>query len=141
MGFNQSMSEVAPGSSLVTSRICWEPYVLAAVEAVMKNKSIEKTVTGRIHGTDVSAGFEKGWVEMLDLNLQVAAPGTQEAMDSAIEQFKRGNGDFVFKGDYIGVNPDNPSDTYDLSNGYIENENTSYPLFNYILSDVITIID
>ena len=139
VGYNQSMSEVAPGTSLVTARICWEPYVLAAVDALMTNRKIESTVSGRIHGTDVSAGFEKGWVEMVDLNLQAAAPGTQEAMDSATEQFRRGNTDFVFRGDYRGTDPNDPSDTCDLRNGYIENENTSFPLFHYILSDIITI--
>ena len=139
VGFNQSMSEVAPGTSLVTSRICWEPYVLAAVEAVMKNESIEKTVSGNIHGTDVSAGFEKGWVEMDDLNQQVAAPGTQDAMDREIEKFRNGNKDFVFKGNYTGVSPTDPSDTYDLRKGFIENANTSYPTFHYVISDIITI--
>ena len=141
VGYNQSMSEVAPGTSLVTSRICWEPYVLQAVEAVMMNKTIEDVVSGRIHGTDVFAGFEHGWVEMLDLNQQVAAPGTEEAMNSEIEHLKRGTVDFVFKGDYKGVDPDNPSDTIDLSGGYIENQNTSYPTFHYILSDIITVVD
>ncbi|MBE5842708.1 MAG: BMP family ABC transporter substrate-binding protein [Butyrivibrio sp.] len=139
VGYNQSMSEVAPGTSLVTSRICWEPYVLSAVDAVMKNRKIEKEVSGNIHGTDVCAGFDKGWVEMVDLNLQVAAPGTQEAMDGVIERFKHGNVDFVFKGEYTGVNLDDPSDTCDLRKGYIENENTSYPLFHYILTDIISI--
>lgn len=139
VGYNQSMSEVAPGTSLVAARICWEPYVTAAVAAVMANKSIESVVTGSIHGTDVSAGFEKGWVEMVDLNLQVAAPGTQEAMDSAIEQFKRGKGDIVFRGDCNGVNPDNPNDTIDLNSGYVENRTTSFPTFYYILKDIITI--
>ena len=139
VGYNQSMSEVAPGTSLVTSRICWDPYVIAAVDAVMANKPIESFVSGHIHGTDVSAGFEKGWVEMLDLNLQVAAPGTQLAMDRAIERFKHGNGDFVFKGNYTGVNPDDPEDTCDLRNGYPENKDTSYPTFHYILNDVITV--
>ena len=140
VGYNQSMSEVAPGASLVTSRVCWEPYVLGAVDALMANRKIEKVVSGRIHGTDVSAGFEKGWVEMVDLNLQVAAPGTEEAMNAAIELFKKGNGDFVFKGDYKGVDPNIPSDTCDLNTGYIENEKTSYPTFHYILSDIITIV-
>ena len=139
VGYNQSMSEVAPGTSLVTSRICWEPYVLAAVDAVWNDKVIETVVTGRIHGSDVSAGFEKGWVAMDDLNLQIAAKGTQAAMNKAIDQFKRGNGDFVFKGDYVGVNPDDPSDTFNLKSGYKENENTSYPLFHYVLKDVITV--
>ena len=141
VGYNQSMSEVAPGASLVTSRICWEPYVLSAVDAVMKNKKIESVVSGQIHGTDVFAGFERGWVEMVDLNLQAAAPGTQAAMDSAIEQFKRGKVDFVFRGDYVGINPDDPTDTCDLSKGYIENENSSFPMFHYILSDLITVED
>ena len=139
VGYNQSMSEVAPGASLVTSRICWEPYVLSAVAAVLSEKKIESFVSGDIHGTDTCAGFEKGWVEMVDLNQQVCAPGTPEAMNSAIDKFKRGNTDFVFKGDYTGVNPDDPSDTIDLRNGYTENADTSYPLFNYILKDVITI--
>lgn len=141
VGYNQSMSEVAPGTSLVTSRICWDPYVVAAVDAVMTNKSIESVVSGDIHGTDACAGFEKGWVEIDGLNEQVAAPGTQEAMDKAIEQFKNGYVDFVFKGNYTGVNPDDPSDTCDLRNGYIENEYTSYPLFHYILTDVITVVE
>ena len=141
VGFNQSMSEVAPGSSLVTSRICWEPYVLAAVDALMSEKKIESFVKGNVHGSDVSAGFERGWVEMIDLNQQVAAPGTQEAMDKAIKRFQRGNADFVFKGDYRGVNPDDPSRTIDLRNGYIENKDTSYPLFDYYLSDIITIVE
>ena len=139
VGYNQSMSDVAPAASLVTSRICWEKYVLSAVDAVMRDKQIESMVSGRIHGTDVSAGFEKGWVEMTDLNRQAAAPGTQEAMDSAIEQFRRGKSDFVFKGDYTGVDPDDPADTIDLRGGYAENENTSFPTFHYILNDVITI--
>ena len=139
VGFNQSMSEVAPGTSLVASRICWEPYVLAAVDAVMMNKRIESVVTGNIHGTDVSAGFDLGWVEMVDLNQQAAAPGTQEAMDSVIEKFKRGNTDFVFRGEYFGVDPINPVDTFSLRNGYQENEFCSYPLFHYILTDIITV--
>ncbi len=139
VGYNQSMSEVAPGSSLVTSRICWEPYVLGAVDAVMKERPIEQLVTGNVHGTDICAGFEMDWVEMIDLNQQVAPLGTQEAMDSAIEDFKNGEVDQVFYGNYIGVDPEDPSDTIDLTNGYIENETTSYPTFHYILTDIITV--
>ena len=139
VGYNHSMSDVAPTASLVTSRICWEPYVLSAVDAVMKNRQIESRVSGRIHGSDVSAGFEKGWVEMTDLNLQAAAPGTQDAMDRAIDMFRRGNVDFVFRGNYKGVNPTDPLDTCNLQTGYVENEHCSYPLFHYILTDIITI--
>ena len=123
VGWGQSMSEVAPGTSLVTSRICWEPYVLSAVEAVMTDKKIETVVSAKIWGNDVSAGFEKGWVEMMDLNLTIAAPGTQDAIDKAIDQFKRGNNDMVF------------------GTGYIENNHSSYPLFDDIPTDIITIVE
>lgn len=139
VGYNQSMSEVAPGTSLVAARICWEAYITAAVDAAMRRKPIEKVVSGRVHGNDVSAGFEKGWVELVDLNQQIAAPGTQAAVDSAIEQFRRGDGSFVFRGDYTGVNPDDPGDTCDLTNGWIENEHSSFPTFHYILNDVIEV--
>ena len=139
VGNDQSMSEVAPCASLVASRTCWEPYVLSAVEAVLSSRSIEKEVAGHIHGTDVSAGFDRGWVEMMDLNPRFAAPGTQEAMDSAIQQFRRGKVDFVFRGNYIGVNPDDPADTIDLREGYIENEHTSFPTFHYLLDGIVTV--
>ena len=45
----------------------------------------------------------------------------------------------VFQGDYIGVNPDNPSEKIDLKEGYIENEYSSAPTFKYILKDIITV--
>ena len=73
--------------------------------------------------------------------MQVAAPGTQEAMDAAIEQLKKGNIDFVFKCGYIGVNPEDSSDIIDLHAGYIENKNTSYPTFHYMLLDIITVVE
>ena len=52
--------------------------------------------------------------------------------------FKKGNIN-VFQGDYIGVNPDNPSEQIDLKEGYIENEYSSAPTFKYILKDIITV--
>ena len=139
VGYNQSMAEVAPGTSLVATRICWEPYVTAAVDAVMRRQPIERVTSGRVHGNDVSAGFERGWVEVMDLNPQIAAPGTQQAVDSAIEQFRRGDGSFVFRGDYTGVDPHDPGDTCDLRNGWTENANSSYPTFHYLLPDVIVV--
>ena len=72
VGYNQVMSEVTPTTSLVTTRINWEPYVLSAVEAVIRQKAIETVVPGKVHGTDMSAGFERGWVEMLELNRVIA---------------------------------------------------------------------
>ncbi len=115
----------------------------SAGEKVLEERKFELSLrkAAHIHGNDVSAGFESGWVEMVDLNMQVAAPGTEDAMNAAIDRFKRGNVDFVYKGDYTGINPDDPADTWNGQDGYIENENTSYPLFSYILKDVIIITE
>ena len=141
VAFNQSMSEVAPFSSLVTARINWDPYVLGAVDAVMSNEVIEKVIPGHVNDNDMWAGFENGWVEIEDLNQQVAPSGTQEAMDRAIDKFKKGNVDFVFKGNYTGTDLNDPSDTWDFRKGYVENANTSYPLFHYVLPDIITVVN
>ena len=84
------------------------------------------------------AGFDKNWVEMLELNKPIAAEGTQARIDQIIETFRKNQFE-VFKGNYIGVNPDDPSDTIDLSKGYTENKNSSSPSFHYILKDVIIV--
>ena len=107
----------------------------------MSYKTIESKLSARVFGNDATAGFENGWVEMMDLNQAIAPVGTQEAMDRAIDQFKKGNGDFVFKGSYTGVSQSDPSKTIDLNNGYTENERSSYPLFDYVLDDVITVVE
>ena len=59
-------------------------------------------------------------------------------MDEIIKQFKT-KGIIVFEGDYVGVNPFDPEDVYDLKNPYIENAVQSAPSFNYVLQDVITV--
>lgn len=138
VGYNQSMTDVAPTTSLVSTRINWAPYVLAAVEAVMKNKKIESTVKAEIFGNDAAAGFENGWCEIVGLNKLIAAEGTKEKIETTVRQFKNKNF-FVFKGNYTGVNPFDSSDTYDLNRPFIENANQSAPSFYYILKDVITV--
>ncbi len=140
VGYSQSMLDVAPATSLISTRINWTPYVVQAVGAVLDGKRIEERVDGDVHGRDVCAGFEKDWVEMLDLNQLIAAEGTQEKMDKAIEQFKKGRLE-VFRGDYLGVNPDDEGDTYDLNQGYAENKDFSLPGFHYVLKDVILEIE
>lgn len=138
VAYNQSMADVAPTTYLTGCKINWEPYVLAAVHAVLSDKKIEECVTGDVYGQDAGAGFDEGWVEMLELNRVIATIGTQKKIDETIEDFCHGRIN-VFQGDYIGVNPYDESDTYDLSRGYQENANSSAPTFNYVLKDVITI--
>lgn len=138
VGYNQSMIDTAPATSLVSVRINWTPYIAQAVGAVLESKSIEKVVGGRAHGNDMGAGFDEGWVEILELNEHIAANGTQERINRAVEAFKKG-GVSVFKGNYTGTDPDNPDDTCDLSKGYSENADHSFPTFHYVLDDVITV--
>ena len=59
-------------------------------------------------------------------------------MQEVIRQFKQGKL-AVFRGDYVGADPDDPDDTYDLNQGYTENEFASAPSFHYVLKDVIRI--
>lgn len=68
----------------------------------------------------------------------IAAPGTKEVIDSKIKQFKS-KGIIVFEGNYMGVNPFDPDDIWNLKNPYIENALQSAPSFNYVLRDVISV--
>ena len=138
ISYNQSMADIAPTTYITGCKINWKPYVTGAVGAVLEGRNIEKTVRGKVNGNDIGAGFDEDWVEMLKLNEVIAAAGTKEKLDEVIEKLKRGEL-YVFKGDYLGVNVDDPEDIYDLSQSYEENRDRSAPSFNYILKDVITI--
>ena len=138
VGYHQSMIDIAPSSSLTSIRTNWTPYIIQAVQAVMDDEVIEKVVEAHAHGRDLSAGFESGWVELLELNKFIAAEGTQEKINNAIENMKKGRIK-VFSGNYTGVNPINPVDTIDLNTGYIECQYSSNPSFSYVLRDYITV--
>ena len=138
VGYHQSMMDVAPSSALVSIRTNWAPYVIQAVQAVMDNQKIEEAVTGNVHGRDMSAGFDAGWVELLEMNRFVIAEGTEAKVEKTIEGLKKGRIK-VFYGNYIGVNPMNPANTIDLNTEYIENQYSSRPSFHYILKDFVII--
>lgn len=138
VGYNTSMESVAPATSLVSCRIHWNPYILAAVKAVMNNEKLEAAVPGHVHGNDVGAGFERDWVQLLNINDAVAAKGSDARARELIDQFRNG-GIEVFKGPYTGVNPYDETDTIDLSGGFQENADRSSPAFAYVLDDVIEI--
>ena len=138
VSYNQSMAELAPTTYLIGAKINWKPYMRQAVQAVLDQKKIEDVVVGNVNGQDIGAGFDENWVQMLELNEVVAAEGTKEKITSTIEQLKSGQIK-VFQGEYVGVNPQDTSDTYDLKDGYQENAKSSAPTFYYILQDVIDI--
>ncbi len=139
IGYHESMMDVAPSTAMVSLRTNWTPYIISATQAVMNGQVIEQAVKGNVHGNDISAGFEQDWVEMIELNTHLAGPGTEEKMNQAIEEFRRGKKKDVFRGNYTGVNPDDPNDTIDLSQGYEEHRTSSNPSFRYVLKDCIII--
>lgn len=137
-GYNQTMTDVAPTTSLISTRINWTPYILSATEAVIKEKKIESLVKGHIYGNDAAGGFAESWCEIIGLNNLIVARGTKEEVEAKIRQFKT-KGLVVFEGDYTGVNPFDEKDTINLRNPFIENASQSAPSFNYVLKDVITV--
>ena len=140
IGYNQDMMDVAPTVALVSCRIDWSKYIISAVEAVLRKGKIESYVKGTVHGYDASGGFKEGWVTMLEVNAAICAPDTEKLINDTIEDIGKGK-IHVFKGDYIGVDPDDPNDTYDLNTEYVENKDSSAPSFHYVLKDIITISD
>lgn len=139
VGCNKSLLDNAPATALLSIRINWAPYVIKAVRAVMNHQKIESVVKGTAHGNDVSAGFEDGALEILDLNMNIAAKGTQMVIDSTIDIIEEDPA-AAYRGAYKGVDPVDPTDTIDLVNGYIENADSSAPSFHYVLEDVIQIL-
>ncbi len=138
IGYNQGMRNIAPKTSLVSTRINWNPYIIGAVSAMLEKKTIEKSIKGNVHGNDIGAGFELNWVQMLDLNEDIVAQGTAKKITETIQAFKKGRV-HVFQGNYVGINPYDESDTYDLRKEYKENAKMSAPTFCYVLQDVITV--
>ncbi len=138
VGYNQSMTDVAPKTSLVSCRINWTPYIISAAQALLSGKRIESVVKSHLKGNDSCAGFDKNWIEILGLNGIIAAKGTAEEIERVKKQFTDGKIS-VFSGNYIGVNAYNADDVRDFKTPFIENETSSAPRFCYIIRDFITV--
>lgn len=140
VGYNQSMTEIAPASSLVSCTVDYSHYFDQSVKAIMSNEPIETVVDATVNGQDTFAGFDKGWIKILDVNKAIAAPRSEEMVKKISDQFA--TSDYkVFVGDFTGTDPFDPNDKVDLSYGYEENKNSSSPTFHYVLDDVITVIE
>ena len=139
VGYHESMLDTMPNCAMVSIRTNWIPYITEAVQGVIDGKPIELAVNGNVHGRDISAGFDCGWVELLDLNQFIVPEGTKEAVDKAIDDLKKGKLK-VFSGDYTGVNPRNRGDVIYLNEEeFIENQYSSIASFNYRIEDHILV--
>ena len=81
VSYNGSTESVGPNTYIVSSRIDWEPYYEYAITAAMNGDPID---------TDWTGTLATGSVVHTDLNANVAAEGTQEAIDTAKAELEAG---------------------------------------------------
>lgn len=139
VGYNQSMTDVAPTRSLVSCSVDYSYYFEQSIYALLHDKKIEECIDGKTYGQDAMAGLEKGWVRILDINSAIVPSETNQIVKNTIKGLENGTIN-VFSGDFTGVNPNDPGDKIDLHIPYAENETSSSPTFCYVLDDVITIV-
>lgn len=140
VGYNQSMTDIAPTRSLVSCSVDYSYYFQESVSALLKGKKIEDCIKGKVYGQDAVAGLKEGWVRILDMNTAILPDDIDTVADETIKKLENGSID-VFSGSFTGTDPQNPTDTIDLSTPYQENEKASAPSFHYILDDVISILE
>lgn len=81
VAYNVNTINLGPTTALISSKIDWTPYFKLIVENVAAGEAIP---------TDWCGTIETGSVVLTELNEDVAAEGTQEAIDAAIEDLKAG---------------------------------------------------
>ncbi len=82
VSYNGSTYESCPNTYLISSRINWTPYYEYAIQCVIDGEEIDDDWTG-----DLSTDS----VKLSDLNTDVAAEGTQEAIDTAMAALEDGS--------------------------------------------------
>ena len=145
VSYNGSTAEAGPNTYIVASRINWAPYFAYIMDCVKNGKAID---------TDWTGTFATGSVELFPLNDKVAAPGTQEAIDTASAALQAGTlhvfatDAFTVGGEALteylaDVDTDDAftPDTNVISDGYFhESEKRSAPYFD-IQIDGIELLD
>ena len=81
VSYNGSTVSVGPNTYIISSRIDWAPYYVYAIQAVMDGKTIDADWTGTLATKSVV---------LSDLNTNVAADGTQAAIDEAMKKLESG---------------------------------------------------
>ena len=81
VSYNGSTVSVGPNTYIISSRIDWAPYYVYAIQATMDGKTIDADWTGTLATKSVV---------LSDLNTNVAADGTQAAIDEAMKKLENG---------------------------------------------------
>ena len=82
VGYNISMVDVAPESSIISSRIDWTNYFVHVIETIVNGGKVEQDY--------MQHGIADGDIVLTELNEKVAAEGTAEAIAEAEEKIKSG---------------------------------------------------
>jgi len=81
VSYNGSTEAAAPNTYIVSSRIDWAPYFEYIITCVQNGEAID---------VDWCKGIEEGSVKLTDVNENVAAEGTNEAIEAAKKGFADG---------------------------------------------------
>lgn len=81
VSYNGSTQTACPNTYIISSRINWAPYYEYAIKAVMDGTAIDADWTGTLATNSVV---------LTDLNTDVAAAGTAEAIAAATEKLEKG---------------------------------------------------
>ena len=145
VSYNGSTKEAAPNTYIISSRIDWAPYYEYAIKAVMDGTAID---------TDWTGTLATGSVVLTELNTDVAAEGTQDAIDAAMAKLENGElhvfdtNAFTVNGEALSsymadvdTDADYTPDTEVVHDGYFsESEFRSAPYFDLEI-DGITRLD
>jgi len=142
VGYNISMSDVAPEASIISSRIDWTKYFVYVIECAVNGTQPDQDYMGHGLSTDE--------VCLTELNEGIAAAGTQEAIEAAKAEIVNGTNHifdvdkftvggkaatecFIFDtdGDWVA------DDTNGISDGYFhESYYISAPAFSLIVDGI-----
>ena len=145
VSYNGSTIAACPNTFLVSSRIDWTPYYEMAIKAVMNGEEIPADWTGTL---------ATGSVVLTDLNENVAAEGTAEAIADATAKLESGElhvfdcSTFTVDGQPVtsymadvDTDPDYTPDTEVVQDGYLaESTARSAPYFQLMI-DGIDLLD
>ena len=145
VSYNGSTEKACPNTYIISSRINWAPYYEYAIKAVMDGTAIDVDWTGTLATNSVV---------LTDLNTNVAAAGTAEAIAAATEKLEKGEihvfdcSTFTVKGETltsyqadVNADSDNTPDTEVVHDGYFsESEFRSAPYFDLQI-DGINLLD
>ena len=145
VSYNGSTEKACPNTYIISSRINWAPYYEMCIKAVMDGTEIPADWTGTL---------ATGSVVLTDLNTNVAAAGTAEAIAAATEKLEKGEihvfdcANFTVKGEAltsyqadVNADSDNTPDTEVVHDGYFsESEFRSAPYFDLQI-DGINLLD